>query len=224
MFDDEYSRTFGASARVVTRDSQYERTDPIVMKRALLAAGAALALLTAPAGATAKPAKTDRTNAAKECKAERGSTAATREAFRAKYGTNKNGKNAYGKCVSARSKAEEAQRKNAAKNAAKECKAERAADPAAFGDKYGTNKKGKNAFGKCVSSKAKEHKAKEDAEDAEEAEARKSAANECAAERTTLGRERVRGQVRHEREQAQRLRQVRLEDGQGLIEPRCGAG
>lgn len=57
------------------------------MKR-LLAAGAALALLAAPAGATAKPTKTDRANAAKECKAERGTTAATREAFRVKYGTN----------------------------------------------------------------------------------------------------------------------------------------
>jgi hypothetical protein len=42
------------------------------------------------------------------------------------------------------------------KNGAKECKAERAADPAAFTKKYGTNKNGKNAyFGKCVSETAK---------------------------------------------------------------------
>ena len=39
-------------------------------------------------------------NAAKECKTERGSTADSREAFRNKYGTNKNKRNAFGKCVS----------------------------------------------------------------------------------------------------------------------------
>jgi hypothetical protein len=42
------------------------------------------------------------------------------------------------------------------KNAAKACKAERAADPAAFTKKYGTNKNGRNAYGKCVSGKAHE--------------------------------------------------------------------
>ena len=39
-------------------------------------------------------------NAAKECKTERGNTADSREAFRNKYGTNKNKRNAFGKCVS----------------------------------------------------------------------------------------------------------------------------
>ena len=119
------------------------------MKRALMTL-LALALL-APATAAAKPSGADKTNASKECKAERGTTAATREAFRVRYGTNKNGKNAFGKCVSRRSKSEEAQREAAAKNAAKECKAERAADPAAFAAKYGTNTNKKNAYGKCVS-------------------------------------------------------------------------
>ena len=38
-------------------------------------------------------------------------------------------------------------------NAAKQCKAEQAQDPAAFKQKYGTNKNKKNAFGKCVSQK-----------------------------------------------------------------------
>src|SRR5215216_6621445 len=42
-------------------------------------------------------------NAAKECKAERAEIGA--QAFADKYGTNKNGKNAYGKCVSAKAKA-----------------------------------------------------------------------------------------------------------------------
>jgi hypothetical protein len=155
------------------------------MKQALIACAAG-ALLVAP-GASAKPDKTDRTNAAKECRAERGTTDATREAFRVKYGTNKNGKNAFGKCVSSTSKEEQAESEAAVKNASKECKAERDLDAVAFSEKYGTNKNGKNALGKCVSSKAKELKAVEDAEDAEEAAERKSAAKECAAERTATG-------------------------------------
>jgi hypothetical protein len=46
-------------------------------------------------------AATDLKNAANECKAERAADAA---AFTKKYGTNKNGKNAYGKCVSAKAR------------------------------------------------------------------------------------------------------------------------
>ena len=41
-------------------------------------------------------------NAAKECDDERGDTEATREAFAAKYGTNENKRNAFGKCVSSK--------------------------------------------------------------------------------------------------------------------------
>jgi hypothetical protein len=151
--------------------------------RRLIAVSAALALLAAPAAAGAKPTKTDRTNAAKECKAERGTTAATKEAFRLKYGTNKTKSNAYGKCVSRHAKSEERQREAALKNAAKTCKAERAADPAAFAEKYGSNKNKKNAYGKCVSQTAKALKAAADAAEAKKAEARKDAASACAAER-----------------------------------------
>ena len=153
------------------------------MKR-FLVAGFVLALL-APATAAAKPNGTDKTNAARECRSERGTTAATREAFRVKYGTNKNGKNAFGKCVSRRSKAEEKQREAAHSNAAKECKAERALDAQAFAEKYGTNKNKRNAYGKCVSQKAKAKKDAADAADAKKIKARKSAAKECAAERGT---------------------------------------
>jgi hypothetical protein len=152
------------------------------MKR-VIGIGVALALLVAPLGAVAKPTKTDRTNAAKECRAERGATSATKEAFRLKYGTNKNGKNAFGKCVSRRAKSEENQRENALTNAAKACKAERDQDAAAFKEKYGTNKNKSNAYGKCVSQKAKELKAAADAADKKKAEARKNAAKECATER-----------------------------------------
>ena len=157
------------------------------MKR-LFVACAAMALL-APATATAKPTQTDKTNAARECKTERGTTAATREAFRVKYGTNANGKNAFGKCVSGRARSEEAQREAARSNAAKECKAERAADPAAFAAKYGTNANDKNAYGKCVSQKAKAKKQAADARDAAKITARKNAAKECATERASIGRQ-----------------------------------
>jgi len=96
------------------------------------------------------------TNAAKSCKAEE---AADPAAFQTKYGTGKNGSNAYGKCVSQTAKAQENQQvsdeTSADVSAAKSCKAERAADPAAFKAKYGTNKNKSNAFGKCVSQKAK---------------------------------------------------------------------
>ncbi len=44
-------------------------------------------------------------NAAKVCKAERGTTAQSIAAFKEKYGTNKNKANAFGKCVSQLAKA-----------------------------------------------------------------------------------------------------------------------
>jgi hypothetical protein len=72
------------------------------------------------------------------------------------YGTNKNGKNAYGKCVSSKAKAQTTEESKATVNAAKTCKAERKSlGTAAFNQKYGTNKNKKNAFGKCVSAHAK---------------------------------------------------------------------
>jgi hypothetical protein len=96
------------------------------------------------------------TNAAKSCKAER---AADPAAFQTKYGSGKNGKNAYGKCVSQTAKAAAAAKvadeTKTDVSAAKSCKAERAQDAAAFKAKYGTNKNKSNAFGKCVSKTAK---------------------------------------------------------------------
>jgi hypothetical protein len=155
----------------------------------LIAVGSALALLAVPGAATAKPDKTDRSNAAKECRAERGGTAATREAFVAKYGTNKNKRNAFGKCVRRRSVDEMREGAAARRNAAKDCKAEREELGAeAFAAKYGTGK-GKNAYGKCVSQHAKQHEAEADAEDKELISDRKNAAKTCAAERKEIGRE-----------------------------------
>jgi hypothetical protein len=159
------------------------------MKR-VIATGAALALLAVPTGAVAKPDQTDRVNAATECRTERGSTPATREAFKAKYGTNKNKRNAFGKCVSQRAKDEEQEGATAHKNASKECKAEaEELGVAAFTAKYGSGEKGKNAHGKCVSAKTKAHEQKADAEDQQQIAERKSAAKTCADERTEIGRE-----------------------------------
>jgi hypothetical protein len=100
-----------------------------------------------PAAATAKE------NAAQACKAERDADPA---GFADKYGTNKNKKNAYGKCVSGKAREATEQETEDRVDAAKTCKTERDADPAAFADKYGTNKNKKNAFGKCVSAGAKD--------------------------------------------------------------------
>jgi delta 1-pyrroline-5-carboxylate dehydrogenase len=71
------------------------------------------------------------------------------------YGTNKNGTNAFGKCVSATSADADHAVQAATIAAAKSCKTEQAADRAAFAKKYGTNANKSNAFGKCVSAKVK---------------------------------------------------------------------
>jgi hypothetical protein len=106
--------------------------------------------------------RTAQRNAAKECKAERATVGS--QAFAEKYGTNKNGKNAHGKCVSAKAKAKRAEMdaeddRAAAefRNAAKECDSERTTmGEDAFGEKYGRNGNRRNAFGRCVSSKTRE--------------------------------------------------------------------
>ena len=100
-------------------------------------------------------------NAAKACKAERGTTTQSIAAFKVKYGTNSNQANAFGKCVSAKSKAlkgaDEKADDKAEANAAKKCKAERTQlGVDAFKNKYGTNANKANAFGKCVSKYAKQ--------------------------------------------------------------------
>jgi len=108
------------------------------------------------AKATDSAAAAAKTNASKECDAEEAADAA---AFKTKYGTGKNGKNAHGKCVSTKAKAKTTATVKAEVkadiSAAKACRTEQKADPAAFKAKYGTNKNKSNAFGKCVSAKAK---------------------------------------------------------------------
>lgn len=79
------------------------------------------------------------------------------------YGTNHNQKNSFGKCVSGKVQAAQAQIQANLQNPAQACRAERgdASFPAShcgktFAEFYGTVKsKRKNAFGKCVSRNAK---------------------------------------------------------------------
>jgi hypothetical protein len=150
------------------------------MAKTLVLAGL-LGALAAPAVAQAGGSVTsgDRQNAAQECRFERGATAATREAFAARYATNKNRSNAFGKCVSAKARGEVKERERVSraataaekaaddkdreeaadrKTAAKQCERERGSTSAsrdAFAKKYGTNVNKRNAFGKCVSKLAK---------------------------------------------------------------------
>jgi hypothetical protein len=154
-------------------------------------------MLLGVAGAFAAPVtaradtQPDTQKAAQACRSERGTTDATREAFRAKYGTNKHGRNAFGKCVSATAKRQTAEQEQAEANAPQACRAEEGTTPdskAAFQQKYGTNKNGRNAFGKCVSAKARELEQEAEAQDEQGATARKRAAQTCDAERgTTAG-------------------------------------
>src|SRR5437870_12832230 len=148
------------------------------MTRRIAIATAAVVALALPAGALGDhgPSKQNKENAAKFCKALR--KASGKDNFRALYGTNKNGKNAFGKCVSKNAKLDQKQEQTAHNDAVKQCKAERAQDPAAFAQKYGTNKNGKNAFGKCVSQHAKENKAAADKADQNKV----NAAKDCKAE------------------------------------------
>ena len=144
-----------------------KRTLVVVIAFLSLAVSAALAAPPAENGKPASPGQSANApgqsadkNAAKKCKAERGTTEQSIAAFKAKYGTNGNKANAFGKCVSALSKTKSHETTSAAeKNAAKKCKEERGTTPSsiqAFKDKYGTNPNKANAFGKCVSTLAKE--------------------------------------------------------------------
>lgn len=67
----------------------------------------------------------------------------------------KSGKKPPGKCVSQAERQGQAEQRAAIVNAAKACASERAPDPAAFRQKYGTNHNKRNAFGKCVSQHVK---------------------------------------------------------------------
>jgi ADP-ribosylglycohydrolase len=136
------------------------------MHKSLVIAGVVGALaLPSAALADATPTSSDVTHASQQCRTERGTSSATREAFAQRYGTNKNKSNAFGKCVSKAAKAvkdaadeQDAEEISDRRSAAKQCAQERGTTSASketFGKKYGTNASKSNAFGKCVSKAAK---------------------------------------------------------------------
>jgi hypothetical protein len=132
---------------------------------------AAVAMFALPATASAAISPSDYKNAAKYCKALRADVGA--DAFKEANGTNKNKRNAFGKCVS----------KNARlmhklhAQAVAECKAAaQSTKPETHPGKG--NSAEKQAFRDCVKSKFRELKA--EARDAVE-----NAAKECQTERTT---------------------------------------
>src|SRR5215208_3350577 len=101
-------------------------------------------------------------SASKQCRTERSAMGLI--LFRMTYGTNKNKRNAFGKCVSKRTHATTEAAKEAKQNASKDC----------------TAKHGANAHGKCVSQKAKAETAKTVKD---EVKADVSAAKACKTER-----------------------------------------
>jgi hypothetical protein len=105
----------------------------------------------------ARASAANRTNASRACRAEMEMPEAEFRAahggksFAEFYGTNRNDRNAFGKCVSSKARAQNAQQEARLMNAAKTCKAERAANRTAFVARYGGRVAA--AFGRCVSSK-----------------------------------------------------------------------
>jgi hypothetical protein len=104
--------------------------------------------------ATAKAQVGNEVSASASCKAQQSDPnfAANHggKTFEQYYGTNADGSNAFGMCVSSTAKAANHAQGQAIVNAARACRSEQKADPAAFKTKYGT-------FGKCVASKASSH-------------------------------------------------------------------
>ncbi|HUP32942.1 MAG TPA: hypothetical protein VM184_07905 [Gaiellaceae bacterium] len=148
--------------------------------KTMIVAVAAAALL--PTAALADPAASpsDKANGARVCQALKASLGAT---FATTYGTNADGPNAMGKCVSAWARAAHQNRHEAQT----ECKAEQADpnfaaahDGKTFAQHYGVGKRGANAMNRCVGAKAQ-------AENTAERQATVRAAKQCKAERTSLG-------------------------------------
>lgn len=140
----------------------------------LALAGAAVALAAAPGLAVAQGSQQ---SAEKQCRQER--TAMGTATFAKLYVTNKNGRNAFGKCVSHRTRQNQSDQTNAQSNAAQQCRALRQSDPAGFKAKYGTNNNGNNAFGKCVSATARQDA---DSQEAQQTQAESNAAKQCRTE------------------------------------------
>jgi hypothetical protein len=100
--------------------------------------------------ATAKSQVHNEVSASSSCRSQQSDTTFAvnhgGKTFEQYYGTNADGSNAFGQCVSSTAKASSQAQNKAVVNAARACQTEQKANPAAFKTKYKT-------FGKCVSTK-----------------------------------------------------------------------
>lgn len=93
------------------------------------------------------------------------------------YGTGKNGKNAFGNCVSAHAKASSQAEQQGRVNPSRTCRATQTRLGASlFGQTYGKTENDRNAYGKCVSAVARQQSANEI-----------GAASSCKAQQDDLG-------------------------------------
>jgi hypothetical protein len=129
---------------------------------------------------SATSTRSARSQAEKQCRQERATLG--KDTFDKTYGTNRNGRNAFGKCVSRRTRQDEASNERAEKSAVQTCRSERSADPAAFRAKYGTNENGRNAFGKCVSEHAR---SSSEQTESSEVNGEENAAEQCRSEQSS---------------------------------------
>jgi hypothetical protein len=92
----------------------------------------------------------DKSTAEKQCRSQLQSMG--RDTFDMTYGTNKNKRNAFGKCVSKMESQDAADQSSAHNSAEQQCRSQlQSMGTDAFDNQYGTNKNKRNAFGKCVS-------------------------------------------------------------------------
>ena len=161
-----FTQAWGTLGRCVAATSKLEQANLDAARAACSADGLSGKALGRCIATTAKASSLaegkNRPNPARLCRAER--TSMTPAVFKETYG---GASNAFGKCVSAKAKA---QNQNEVASAST-CRTEQA-DTAAFAAAYGT---AANAFGKCVAAKAK-------ARTAAQQQATIRAAKACAAE------------------------------------------
>jgi hypothetical protein len=134
---------------------------------------------------TTSSSSSARSQAQKQCRQER--TKMGEATFEKTYGTNKNGKNAFGKCVSHRTNQDQTAQQSAQTNAAKTCRSEQndssfssSHNGETFDQFYGSGN-GHNAFGKCVSSHARSQSQQSESS---EVKAEDNAARQCRQEQS----------------------------------------
>jgi hypothetical protein len=97
----------------------------------------------------------NKSTAEKQCRAQLASMG--RDTFDMTYGTNKNKRNGFGKCVSKMESQDSSDQSSAQNSAEQQCRAQlQSMGRDAFDMKYGTNGNKRNGFGKCVSATAKQ--------------------------------------------------------------------